>query len=230
MVLDIGCGDGKVTAEISRFVEAGRVLGIDSSKEMLTLAASTYGPTSRPNLSFQFMDARELVFHEEFDLVFSNAALHWVIDHRPVLAGIYASLKKGGRMVVQMGGEGNAGEVLSALDNLIAQEMWQQFFHDFPFPYGFYGPDEYGPWLRQAGFVVEKIELIPKEMVHESVDQFKGWIRTTWLPYLNRIPGNKRELFVDQLTQEYRSATGQLANDAVHTKMIRLEFAAQKEV
>ena len=67
-------------------------------------------------------------------------------------------------------------------------------------------------------------------MIHESVDQFKGWIRMTWMPYLNRILEEKQEKFIDQLTLEYHTATGQFENRNVSTKMMRLEFSARKEV
>jgi len=229
-VLDIGCGDGKVTAEISLSLGQGKVVGIDSSEEMVALAASSFRSSSYPSLSFELMDAANLTFHDEFDVVFSNAVLHWVIDHQPVLTGIFSSLKNGGRVLVQMGGKDNAREVLSIIDRIISQDPWHQFFHDFSFPYGFYGPDEYRTWLVEAGFVIEKLELIPKNMVHDSVDQFKGWIRTTWLPYLGRIPEPDREEFIDQLTREYRTASGQLAEEVVTTRMMRLEFSARKEV
>jgi len=151
------------------------------------------------------------------------------MDQRPVLAGIFTSLKKGGRVLVQMGGKGNAQEVISVFNKMVIKDPWKRYFHDFTFPYGFYGPDEYEPWLTQSGFVINQLELIPKEMIHDSVEQFKGWIRTTWLPYLNRVPDSNQEMFIDQLIHEYLTVTGQLDNSTVMTKMIRLEFSACKE-
>ncbi|HWR70758.1 MAG TPA: methyltransferase domain-containing protein, partial [Dehalococcoidia bacterium] len=86
-VLDIGCGDGEVTAAIARRVPRGFAVGIDSSGDMIDLAVTHYPPERCPNISFVLKDAREIDFDEEFDAVFSNACLHWVVDHRPVLAG-----------------------------------------------------------------------------------------------------------------------------------------------
>src|SRR5579863_3531629 len=110
-VLDIGCGDGRHTAEIARLVPQGRVVGVDRSPEMVRFAHEHFPPTQFPNLSFSQADASALPFHAEFDAIFSNAALHWVLDHRPVLAGIARSLKPGGRCVLQMGGKGNGNPV-----------------------------------------------------------------------------------------------------------------------
>ena len=98
-VLDIGCGDGKITAHIASLLPQGSVLGIDSSAEMVRFAQSRFPFSSWPNLSFRYADARDLHLSGEFDLIVSFAALHWVLDHRPVLEGIKRSLKPGGRLM-----------------------------------------------------------------------------------------------------------------------------------
>jgi trans-aconitate methyltransferase len=117
-VLDIGCGDGKVTAEIAKRLPDGSVLGIDSSEEMIHFARKNFPSEKFANLAFEVMDARNLSFNGEFDVVFSNAGLYWVIDHLPVLAGIKKSLKSSGRVLLQMGGRGNAAAMLEVLDIL----------------------------------------------------------------------------------------------------------------
>ena len=81
-VLDIGCGDGEITAAIARRVPRGSAVGIDSSRDMVDLAATRYPPNRFPNISFVLKDAREIDFDQEFDAVFSNACLHWVVDHQ----------------------------------------------------------------------------------------------------------------------------------------------------
>jgi trans-aconitate 2-methyltransferase len=111
-LLDIGCGDGKITAEIAKALPNGKVVGIDSSKEMVNLAQTAFPQNQYPNLSFQLMDARKLAFQEEFNIVFSNAALHWIVDQKVVLTGVQRGLKTGGRLLFQMAGKGNAKNVL----------------------------------------------------------------------------------------------------------------------
>ena len=91
-VLDIGCGDGKVTAEIASRVPEGRVLGIDSSADMVRRAGALHSPV-HPNLRFEVGNASHLEYDGKFSVVFSNAALHWVSDQRPVLRGIARSLR-----------------------------------------------------------------------------------------------------------------------------------------
>ena len=149
-ILDLGCGDGKITVELAKLVPNGFVLGGDYSEAMIALAKSEH-EEKFDNLSFQILDARKLDFVEEFDVVFSNAALHWVIDHKPVIEGIYKSLKTDGRILLQMGGQGNAADVIAVINEIIRQD-WQEEFRDFEFPYGFYGVEEYedlltGGWI-----------------------------------------------------------------------------------
>ena len=102
-VLDVGCGDGKITAEIARAVPQGLVVGVDASGEMISHARQTFPPLKNPNLEFHIGDARRLALRQQFDAVFSNAALHWVDDHEAILRGVSAVLKPGGRLVVGIG-------------------------------------------------------------------------------------------------------------------------------
>ncbi|GAB6906308.1 Methyltransferase type 11 [Desulfosarcina cetonica] len=227
-VLDIGCGDGKVTAEIAACLPKGSVTGIDSSAEMIALAGKTFPPACRPNLSFRVVDACRLPFQAQFDLVFSNAALHWIRDHQPVLEGIHRALKPSGRAVAQMGGRGNASQVIAAVETIMAQNEWQCCFDDFAFPYGFYAPEEYEPWLVAMGFVVVRLELIPKDMIHDTEKAFKGWFRTTWLPYLARVPEDAREHFIEAVTAVYCKAHPADPAGQIHTQMQRLEFEVIK--
>jgi trans-aconitate 2-methyltransferase len=227
-LLDIGCGDGKITAEIAAGLARGSVVGVDSSPDMISLAAQAYPAERQANLRFEQADAAALPFDNEFDVVFSNAALHWVLDHRPVLRGIHRSLRPGGKILLQMAGRGNAAEVFEAIDCVRATPEWCRYFEGFSFPYGFFAPEEYGGWLAEAGLTAQRVELIPKDMCHPDRAAFEGWIRTTWLPYTQRAPVDKREAFIGQVIDAYleRHPTG--AQAAIHLEMVRLEVEAIK--
>jgi trans-aconitate methyltransferase len=227
-ILDIGCGDGKVTAEIALCVPDGLVLGIDSSKEMITLSQSLFPADAFSNLRFQCENASRLPFENKFDVVFSNAALHWVLDHKPVLQGIYKSLRHGGRILLQMGGRNNAYAVENMMKNLINKEEWSRYFDDFSFSYGFYGPDEYNKWLREAGFHAKRVELIPKDAKHEGRSGLESWIRTTWLPYTHQVPEKEREFFITQLADDYLQQYPADESSIIHVDMMRLEVEAVK--
>jgi len=227
-VLDIGCGDGEITAAIARRVPRGSAVGIDSSRDMIDLAVTHYPPERCPNISFVLKDAREIDFDEEFDAVFSNACLHWVIDHRSVLTGIRRCLKPSGRLLLQMGGKGNAVTVLEAIDAVLKMPRWACCFRDFAFPYAFYGPEEYRPWLGDCGFSIRRLELLSKDMVHRTSADFAAWLRTTWLPYTERVPEPLREEFIYEIVAAHARIRPPDADGSVHFTMVRLEVEATK--
>ena len=227
-VLDVGCGDGKVSAEIARYLPNGQVLGVDSSNDMIDLACANFPKQNHPNLSFQLADARNLPFQEQFDIVFSNAALHWIKNHDPVIAGIQNSLKPGSRILLQMGGKGNADSIFSTADSILSKDEWHRFFFDFEFPYGFYDSEEYKTCLNKAGLKPVRVELIPKVMSYDDKDGLAGWIRTTWLPFTQRVPDDKKEAFINQIVDKYVEEYPFDHDGKVHVSMVRLEVEAAK--
>jgi trans-aconitate 2-methyltransferase len=228
-VLDVGCGDGKVTAEIARLVCNGSVIGVDNSASMIALATDRYPRSKYPNLSFKVMDANSLAFEKPFDWVFSNAALHWVKNHKPVLEGLYKNLKSGGKILLQMGGKGNADRILAVIEEIQTDSEWQPYFSDFEFPYGFFGTEEYEKFLSDSGFVIKRAELIPKDMEHGGKAGLEGWIRTTWLPYTERVPEEKRDKFIEAISAKYLESSPMDPDGKVHVAMVRLEVEAEKE-
>jgi trans-aconitate 2-methyltransferase len=229
-VLDIGCGDGKVTAAIAASVPQGVVTGIDSSPEMIRFALEHFPYRIHPNLTFIQMDASHLTFQEEFDVIFSNAALHWISDHRPVLAGIARSLGPSGRAVIQMGGKGNADQVFSVLEVLLRNRRWVRYFEGFAFAYGFFGTAEYRQWLADVGLEPIRVELIPKDMTYSRREDFAGWIRTTWLPWMTRLPESEKPVFIEAFIDEYLAMYPADSEGAIHIGMMRLEAEAKKGV
>jgi trans-aconitate methyltransferase len=227
-VLDVGCGDGKVTAEIAARVPLGKIVGIDASAEMVELAAARFPPERHPNLCFAVADAGALAYREEFSVVFSNATLHWVIDHRPVLTGVARSLRPGGRTMLQMGGKGNAGDMVAAMVRVIDAPAWSEHFAGFSFPWGFYSPDEYEPWLIEAGLRPRRVELLAKDMVQAGREGLAGWLRTTWMPYLDRVPAERRDGFLAAVLDDYLARYPLDADGNAHVQMHRLEVEADK--
>ena len=228
-ILDVGCGDGKITAEFAAAVPRGSLLGIDSSAAFVDYAREHYPPAAFPNLHFEQMDARRIRTDQTFDLIFSNAVLHWVDDHPAFLAGCARALKPGGRLIVSCGGAGNAAEVISELAELIRQPRWAAYFSGFQVPYHFYSTDPYQAWLPEAGFSTTRLELVEKDMVHPGREGLAGWIRTTWLPYTARLPEDQREEFIDAVVDAYLSTRPLDDLGRSHVRMVRLEVEAYRK-
>jgi len=218
-ILDLGCGDGKITALLTE-ATSGKVVGVDKSEAMVALAQKSY-----TNIAFQAIDATALDFENEFDVIFSNAVLHWVHDHKAVIQGIYRALKKEGKILLQFGGYGNAKEILSMMDDFIAKE-YAHYFKGFEFSYSFPHSDVYEALLAKQGFKNIDVKLIEKDMVHENIEAFKGWIRTTWFPYTDVLPENMRESFIDAFVTEYLLVIPLDVEGWVHVDMVRLEVRA----
>jgi trans-aconitate methyltransferase len=227
-VLDVGCGDGKVTAEIAKIVPRGAVIGIDASTEMIAFSQKTFPMKSHPNLKFQTMDARKMRSACPFDVIFSNAALHWVDDHEEFLRGAASVLKPNGRLIVSCGGKGNAQEVFLALRPELHLQRWREFFRDMPAPYFFYAPVAYEKWLPKYGFRINTVGLAPKNVTYPGAKGFSTWLRTTWIPYVQRVPEAAREEFIAAVTRRYLAKHPPDAEGRVHVGMVRLEIDAIK--
>lgn len=268
-ILDVGCGDGKVTAEIARAVPRGAVVGMDASAEMISFARKTFPLQVVSNLKFQVTDAREIgrtrllppspqrgegrgeeakaasksipltpalsplgrgegEDRHQFDVVFSNAALHWVDDHEAILRGAASVLKPGGRLVISCGGKGNAHDVFLALRPEMRLKRWCQYFRKMPLPYFFYAPSDYEQWLPQFGFKINVVELAPKDATYDGAEGFATWLRTTWIPFVQRVPENLREEFIAAVTDRYVAKHPADAAGKVHVRMVRLEIDAVK--
>jgi trans-aconitate 2-methyltransferase len=228
-ILDVGCGDGKITAELARAVPRGAVTGIDASPQMIEFARENFPGGRVPNLDFHVMDARQIEFHRQFDLIFSNAALHWVNDHQAFLRGAASVLLPGGRLVVSCGGKGNARDVFVALCPEMRRRPWRNYFRQLEVPYFFYSPEDYRAWLPRCGFDTREIHLAPKDAVYDTRESFAAWLRTTWLPYTQRVPEDLREQFIERVIDNYLAKHPLDPDGRVHVQMVRLEIDAVKK-
>lgn len=165
-ILDIGCGDGALTRRIAD--TGAHVTGIDSAPDMLTQARAL-------GLSVQQHDATNLPFDREFNKAFSNAALHWISrDKQPaMLSGIRRALVPQGKFIAEMGGMGNIAAIRTGLQSVLADygiNAEDEAASLYP------SPQEYTSLLEQAGFQVDRIDLIPRPTALKS--GMEAWLRT----------------------------------------------------
>jgi trans-aconitate methyltransferase len=224
-VVDVGCGDGKVTAEIAART-AGHVLGIDQSPDMIGLAERW--SARHTNLAFLVADAQSLRVPTTFDVAFSNAAIHWMRDHRAVVEGLARILRTGGRIFLSMGGRGTAALVLAALTELSSDSRWARSLAGARAPYNFRSVEDFESPLRDAGFEVTRIALIAKPMRHADRAALTGWLRTTWMWVTNRIPEMERAAFLEVLTDRVAPGCQSADDGALLMPMVNLEIEAFK--
>ncbi len=149
-ILDLGCGDGELTAGLLQ--KGCRVVGVDISDDMLRAARAR-------GLDVRRMSGEALSFDEEFDAVFSNAALHWMTNPRKVAEGVFRALRPSGRFVAEMGGHGNVAAIITAMRAVARMRGADESLAG---PWFFPAPEEYAAILREAGLRVRRIALIPR--------------------------------------------------------------------
>ncbi len=184
-VLDVGCGTGTLTAQLA---ERGcTVVGVDASEEMLARARLEH-----PGLDVRLGDATDLGFDREFDAVFSNATLHWVRPPEAAVASMAASLKPGGRLVVEFGGHGNVAELYGALSDAIREIAGVNVRNDKFFP----TIGEYAGLLEQGGFEVSSALLFDRPTPLPAGVQ--TWWRMFGVDMLSAVPEAARGEVLDR--------------------------------
>ncbi len=205
-ILDLGCGTGQLTQKIAD--SGANVLGLDASPDMIGQARQNY-----PNLQFVLANAAALKFENEFDAVFSNAALHWMLDRAGVVAGAARALKKGGRFVAELGGNGNVRELERAIETVAAK------YHTGPIPerrtyYPALG--EYAALLEANGLEVTFAQLFDRPTPLEGEDGIANWVRQfKWYYFEGLRPGQQDDALrdiVEQLRPVLRNIEGWYAD------------------
>ena len=184
-ILDLGCGDGFLT---QRIAESGATLvGVDSSPQMIA-AALERGVDAR------CASGEALSFEQEFDAVFSNAALHWMTDQDAVLTGVHRALKPGGRFVAECGGQGNIAAIrVALLAVLTARGLPAERIENNRF----FNPAEYRARLESHGFLVEEITLTPRLTPLPS--GMADWLQTFRGSVLAQLPAAEQPAAIEQI-------------------------------
>jgi trans-aconitate methyltransferase len=212
-ILDLGCGDGVLTRKL---VDLGcEVVAVDSSAPQVEAARKL-------GLDAHVISGEALPFREEFDAVFSNAVLHWIKNADPMIAGVYRSLKPGGRFIAECGGYGCVHKVRTALVEALDRRGTSG---EARVPWYFPTPGDYATRLERAGFRVDSIALIPRPtpLPGDIID----WLEIFALSFLQGLSDAERQEYLQEvrtvLEPQLRESTGTWVADYV-----RLRFAASK--
>lgn len=203
-VIDLGCGTGELTLELHRHVKAASTLGIDSSINMLEDARKL----QTDQLRFDLCDVESLKPVQHYDLIFSNAALHWVADHAVLFGRLSRLLHGGGQLAVQMPANYDQPSHLAA--RVVASTpSFRETLGGYLHPENVLDPARYASILFNEGFVEQQVRLQVYGHVLEDTSQIAEWTRGTLLTdYQKRMPGPLFEEFVSRYKDEVARRVG----------------------
>jgi trans-aconitate 2-methyltransferase len=201
-ILDVGCGNGKTTAEIAARVPQGAVVGVDASADMIAFAAA-HGAL-HPNLQFAVADARHLPYQHEFDLVVSFNALHWIPDQDHALRSIRATVKDTGLAQLRLVPKGQRKSLEDVLEETRLSSRWSSYFQSFRDPYLHLTPEQYGELAKQNGFEVRRIQVGAKAWDFQSRPAFLAFGGVTFVEWTQHLPESERLGFATDVLDRYQ--------------------------
>jgi trans-aconitate 2-methyltransferase len=203
-ILDVGCGDGRVTACIAERVPNGTVIGVDASRDMIGFASSRFDAANHPNLRFEAADARKLPFQEEFDLVVSFNALHWIPDQYLALRSIRSAMKPDGSARLRLVPKGERKSLEDVLEETRSSPRWMGYFRDFRDPYLHLTPEQYAALAEENGLRVRQMTTKSNAWDFRSREAFFAFGSVTFVEWTRRLPESERPAFITDVLDRYR--------------------------
>jgi trans-aconitate 2-methyltransferase len=195
-VVDLGCGTGELTRELHEQLRAFETLGIDSSESMLEKASPS------GTLHFELGDIESFTTDRPFDLVFSNAALHWIPDHERLFARLMSLLAPNGQLAVQMPANHDHPS------HRIAAEVASSFGIE-PRTVNILPPESYASLLHRLGFARQHVRLQVYGHVLPSTADVVEWTKgSTLTPYREALSSERYEEFLAEYTRQLVDALG----------------------
>lgn len=200
LVLDLGCGSGRLTEELQRRLPGGRVVGADRSEAMIETAAIWLSKHA-PRAAVVQVDGAALPFRRVFDAVFSTATFHWILDHGALFRSIVTALKPGGRLVAQCGGVGNLALLRGRAERLGSTPPFAFYFDGWTAPWYYADVEATTRRLQAAGFVDINVWLEDAPTTFGGADDFRDFVATVCVrPHLDQLPPAEGRLFLAELT------------------------------
>lgn len=201
-ILDIGCGNGKTTLELFKKGNNVRIDAFDYSHSQIEVAKKNKKDLNIDSscVNFYQMDALDLNSESKYQLIFSNAALHWIVDSKNMYKKIYSALDDGGSIAIHQGGKDSYRGLHSIVWKAISNLKYDRYFENWECPLFYPSKEDMESLLLEIGFKninVKSVETSGKEY-DKLVDNFA---KASLLPYLERC---KSKLEQKKLEEEYK--------------------------
>jgi trans-aconitate 2-methyltransferase len=196
LVLDAGCGSGRITEVLLERLPHGRVIAVDESASMIQAARERLGERAELHV----LDLLELELPEPADAILSTATFHWIADHERLFARLRGALRPGGRLVAQCGGQGNIETLRAQAWRVCERDPYRKHFLGWQAPWNYAGPQETQARLLAAGFSSAECWLTPAPREPEQPREFLSTIVLG--PHVQRLAPELREQFMEEAMAE----------------------------
>lgn len=222
-ILDIGCGPGNSTAVLKERFPKSEILGVDSSENMIEKAKKSY-----PDLRFRICDVTsELDSLDTYDVIFSNACLQWIPNHREFIPAVFGKLNKNGVLAVQI--PMNGEEPLFKIINKVTTEPRWNFSGMNVEANETLLPEEYFDILS---FCTDSFDIWETVYYHRmpSVEAMVEWVKGARLrPYINALDKPNAKLLEDEISEYAAEIYGKQENGEIIFKFRRFFFTATRQ-
>jgi trans-aconitate 2-methyltransferase len=219
IVIDAGCGTGQLTRQLAKQVPRGKVYGVDIDSNMIKQAKKNL--KSFDNVEIIQSSFTDVKLPRKVDVVFSNAALHWVLDHRKAFQNFWEMLKtmedssgsNGSQLLIQCGGYGNLQQTITVLERIAHSDSFKAYFVNWKQPWYFAKPDDTDALLQEIGYTDRTTYLHSDRVFFSNRRIYAKFIKTVVMkPYLQHLAVDKegcklKTLFLDLFLDEVEKCT-----------------------
>jgi ubiquinone/menaquinone biosynthesis C-methylase UbiE len=188
-ILDIGCGDGRITAKLAKQVPHGTVTGLDIDPNFIESAQQQYNEEAYPNLNFVLSDALTMQLEKKFNIITSFAALHCITNHSDLLTTVNKLLKMDGRILFLflITNQSNY-DFLTSIRDLIEINPTQVSQLSNLISYFYTDSECYQKLLKQSGFQLEIVNVMDEFMEFPSRHSLYEFLKNNWISLSSRLP------------------------------------------
>jgi trans-aconitate 2-methyltransferase len=237
IVMDAGCGTGRVTKIIANKVKRGKVYAVDLDENMIINAKKNLKDLS--NIVFVKSDLSDVKLPEKIDLVFSNAVIHWILDHKKLFTNFWDVLKPGGKLLIQCGGKGNLDTIPNVLEKVRMTKRFDHYFKNWKIPWNFASSADTIKILNEIGFKDIQANLVEKKTKFGNFQEYILFMKTVVMkPYLSYLPTTEnnnqiKNLFIDEFLTELHNKnktknTNEKQDLDLELNYVRLNITARK--
>lgn len=200
-ILDIGCGDGKITVEFAKKAPKAKIFAIDKSEEMIKFCKNNYSSKNNKNISFSVMSAEKIHTSQKFDLIFSSFSLHFILNIEKFLKRSREIVEANGLFIAIIP-QGIPLRLSRILNKMMRSSNWATYFKNFKKNWNFHSKQKIKNILESNGLKVITLERKMYKHCFTSKEKFKFYLMFSF-PHLSYIPGNLCEKFLEEVAEQY---------------------------